>query len=59
MAIDFETWLDNLSVMKLKALKKLEKYPPEKRNRVDFFKLQIECSLLNEILRVRNSQKKK
>ena len=59
MAMDFEMWPDNISVMKLKALKKMEQYPPDKRNRVEFFKLQVECGLLNEILRVRNSQKEK
>ena len=59
MSADFDLWLDNISLMKLNQLKKMEKYSPDKRNKVEFFKLQVECSLLNEILRVRNSEVKK
>ncbi len=59
MAKDFEIWLEYVGQNKLKELKRLEKYSPEKRNKVEFFKLQVECGLLNEVLRVWNSQKKK
>ena len=59
MTKDFDLWLDNISIIKLKELKKMEKYPADKRNKVEFFKLQVECGLLNEIIKVRNSQLKK
>ena len=59
MSEDFDMWLDKISLMKLNQLKKMEKFSPDKRNKVEFFKLQVECSLLNEIVRVRNSEVKK
>ena len=59
MSEDFDMWPDKISLMKFNQLKKMEKFGPDKRNRVEFFKLQVECSLLNEIVRVRNSEVKK